>query len=35
MGEEVVPDMNVVNRAKAEDLNRKVQYQVRAGGCSR
>eukprot|EP00967_Tisochrysis_lutea_P125210 scaffold210207_cov21-Tisochrysis_lutea.AAC.2 len=27
MGEEVVPDMNIVNRAKAEDLNRKVQYQ--------
>jgi len=28
MGEEVVPDMNIVNRAKAEDLNRKVQYQA-------
>ncbi|KAF5827256.1 hypothetical protein DUNSADRAFT_1063 [Dunaliella salina] len=28
MGEQVVPDMNIVNRAKAEDLNRKVQYEA-------
>jgi len=28
MGEEVVPDMSIVNRAKTEDLNRRVQYQV-------
>jgi len=28
MGEDIVPDINIVNRAKIEDLNRKVQYQV-------
>ena len=33
MGESVVPDMNVVNRAKVEDLNRRVQYQVSVLAC--
>lgn len=28
MGEEIVPDMNIVNRARTEDLDRRVQYQV-------
>lgn len=30
MGEDIVPDMNIVNRARKEDLDRRVLYQVSA-----